>query len=204
MALSFLPPIGTTGIFTLSAPFNTKLQANTTYRCDAIRRFSDFIEAGIDPFEEFYAPVGLTDAQYQADVTNLVVIVALVSPSNHWVYVPSVYIQSMPDINGVAYEVTVLGLELGALPNYLDLTGLKVALANLCQATVGVLPTVQEAIISAPEKLSQSDHDTLEAARQLKITNSDTDRARLIKLQAQYDTLRAQYQQLEDYVKQNQ
>lgn len=201
MALTFIPPIGTSGIYALAAPFNTDLLPSTTYRCDAARRFSDFLELGTDPFEEFYVPKGLTQEQYQQDVANQIVIISLVSASNHWVHVPSSYILSLPDINGIPYTVTILGMEMGAIPNYFDLTGLKAALADLAHATIGIRPAIKEAVISAVERVSQADHDVLEAARQQAITNSVTDRARLIALQQQYDTLKGQYDQLEAYVK---
>lgn len=203
MALAFIPPIGTTGIYSLAAPFNTDLLPNTTYRCDSARRFSDYIEEGVDPFEEFYKPKGLTEAQYEQDVINHVVIISLVSAGNHWVRVPSTYVLALPDINGIAYSVTVLGMEMGAIPIYMDLTGMKAAIADLAQSIVGVRPSIKEVVISAVEKVSQADHDTLEAARQLAITNSNTDRSRLITLQRQYDTLKGQYDQLEAYIKVN-
>lgn len=203
MALALIPPIGTAGVYTLAAPFTTQLQAQTSYKCDAIRRFADLIEVGIEPFEEYYQPLGLTQAQYQVDLANNVCMVSLVSNTGHWVYVPSSFIQSYPDIGGVPYVVTVLGLELGALPTYMDLTGLKVALAQLCRDTIGKQPDVKEAVISAVEKLSQSDHDTLENARVLAINNSQTDRARYLAAQAELATLRQQYTALEAWVKQN-
>ena len=203
MALALIPPIGTTGIFTLSAPFTTKLQVATSYRCEAIQRFSELLEAGAEPFEEFYQVNGLTQEKYEQDLANNVCIVSLVSNTGHWVRVPSSYIVAFPDIGGIAYSVMVLGLEIGAIPNYLDLTGLKSVLAQVCQDTLGKRPEVKEVIISAVEKISQSDHDTLENARQQAITNSQTDRAKLLALQKQYAALLLEHQQLEAWVKNN-
>lgn len=203
MALALIPPIGTSGVYTLASPFNTQLQAQTSYKCDAIRRFADLLEVGIEPFEEYYQPVGLAETVYQQDLANNVCIISLVSNTGHWVYVPSSYIQSYPDIGGVPYIVTVLGLELGALPAYMDLTGLKAALAALCRDTIGKTPDIKEAVISAVEKLSQSDHDAVETARVAAITNTQTDRARYLAAQRELDLLRQQYAQLENYVKQN-
>lgn len=201
MALALIPPVGTAGIYNLATPFNTLLQNNTSYRCDAVRRFADFLEIGVEPFEEYYQPAGISEAQYNQDVVNRVCIVSLVSSTGHWVYVPSSYILSYPDLNGVPYSVVVLGLELGALPNYMDLTGLKQVLSDICRDTVGVTPTIKEVVISAVEKLSQSDHDVLENARYLAIFNTQTDRARLLQAESELTTLRLQYQQLENYVK---
>lgn len=199
--MALIPPIGTAGIYKLQSPFDVLLQPNTSYRTDSARRVSDFLELGVDPFEEFYQKNGLAKETYDADVTNQVVIVGLVSGAGHWVYVPSTYIVAYPDLNGVPYAVTVLGLELGAIPTYLDLSGLKTALANLVRDTIGVTPTPKEVVISAVSKLSQQDHDALEAGRAVLITNTTTDRAKYLALQTQYATLQQQYQALEDYVK---
>lgn len=201
MALALVPPVGTAGIYKLAPPFSTLLQANMSYRCDAIRRIADFVEVGVEPFEEYYLPYGLTQAQYDQDMANQVCIVSLVSASGHWVYVPSTYIIAYPDLNGVPYTVMVLGLELGAIPNYRDLSGLKSVLSELCRDTIGVVPSIKEVAISAVQKLSQSDHDALETGRQNLINNTQTDRSKVIALTAELAALRQQYRQLEDYVK---
>lgn len=198
--MALIPPVGTSGVYKLAPPFNTLLQANMSYRCDAVRRIADFLEAGFDPFEEFYVPRGLSRAVYDQDLQNQVCVVSLVSSGGHWVYVPTTYILSYPDINGVPYAVMVLGLELGAIPNYKDLTGLKQAIANLTRDTIGITPTVKEVAISAVQKLSQADHDALEAARMSAINNSQTDRAKLLAAQAELAALRQQYSELEAYV----
>jgi hypothetical protein len=199
--MALIPPVGTSGIFKLAAPFSTLLQANMSYRCDAVRRIADFLEVGYDPYEEIYVPSGLTKSVYDLDLQNQVCIVSLVSTGGHWVYVPSTYIVAYPDINGVPYTVMVLGLELGAIPNYRDLTGLKQAIANLTRDTIGVMPTVREVAISAVQKLSQADHDALENARVLSINNSQTDRAKLLAAQTELAALRQQYSALEEYVR---
>lgn len=199
--MALIPPVGTSGIYKLASPFNTLLQSNMSYRCDAVRRIADFLELGFDPFEEFYAPRGLAKEVYDLDLQNQVCIVSLVSTGGHWVYVPSTYILSYPDINGVPYTVMVLGLELGAIPNYKDLTGLKQAISNLTRDTIGITPTIKEVAISAVQKLSQADHDALENARVVAINNSQTDRAKLLATQAELAALRQQYDELEAYVR---
>lgn len=201
--MALIPPVGTSGIYKLAPPFSTKLQPNTSYRCDAVRRPSDFLEEGTDPYEEFYKPNDIAKEVYDQDLMNQVAIISLVSSAGHWVHVPSTYVLAYPDLNGVPYAVMVLGLELGAIPNYKDLSGLKQALANLTRDTIGVLPVVKEVAISAVSRLSQADHDALEAARALLINNSQTDRAKYLALQAAYETLQRQYQELETYVRNN-
>lgn len=199
--MALIPPIGTAGIYKLQEPFQAMLQPNMSYRADAVRRLSDFLEVGIDPYEEFYKKNGLSKETYDQDTLNQVAMVSLVSAGGHWVYVPSTYILAYPDLNGVPYAVTILGLELGAIPTYKDLSGLKNALSNLCRDTVGVQPQVKEVVVSAVSKLSQADHDALEAARAAMITNTTTDRAKYLQLQAAYAQLQQQVAALEAYIK---
>lgn len=203
MAQALIPPIGTSGIFRLNAPFSVDLQTGMSYRCEAIRRVIDFVEVGLDVFEEIYLPKGLSRTQYEQDLANQVAIISLVASSGHFVMVPSTYILAYPDIGGVPYTVMVLGLELGAIPNYMDLTGLKMAVANLVRDTIGVTPQIREVAVSAVQKLSQSDHDVFENARSLAINNTQTDRAKALDYEARFNALQAQHTALQNYVKQN-
>lgn len=203
MAMALIPPIGTSGIYKLASPFSTQLQSGMSYRCEAVRRTADFIELGFDPYEEIYLPNQISREQYEQDLDNQVAIVSLVASSGHWIYVPSTYILAYPDIGGVPYTVMVLGLELGAIPNYMDLTGLKHAIQDLVRDTIGVTPQVREVVISAVQKLSQSDHDALETARRSSITNSQTNRAKALTLQNQFNALQKQYNELQAWVQAN-
>lgn len=199
--MALVPPIGISGLFQLSSPYSNLLQTNVSYRCDAVRRLSDLIDLGVEPYEEYYLPFGLTQAQYDQDVINRVSIITLISDANHVVRVPTTYLISYPDINGVPYHVMLLGIELGAIPNNKDLTGIKQIIANLVRDTIGVVPTIREAVASAEQKVSQQDHEVLEAARASMITNTQTDRAKLLAAEKELAALRIQYNALETYVK---
>jgi hypothetical protein len=203
MVQALIPPIGTSGIFRLNAPFSADLQSGMSYRCEAIRRVIDFVEAGLDVYEEIYLPKGLSRAQYEQDAANQVAIISLVASSGHFVFVPSTYILAYPDIGGVPYTVMVLGLELGSIPNYMNLSGLKSVLSNAVRDTIGVTPQIREVAVSAVQKLSQADHDVLENARKVLITNTQTDRAKAIDYEARFNALQLQHQQLQEWVKQN-
>lgn len=195
-----LPPIGTSGIYKLGGPFGTLLQVNMAYRCEAQRRIADLVEAGIEPYEEFYQKYNLSREQYNLDLLNQVSVVSLVSEAGHWVFVPSSYILAYPDINGVAYRVMVLALEIGSIPNYRDLSGLKSVLQEVCRDTLGVVPQIKEVAISAEQKLSQADHETLEANRLSNVTNTQTYRARYLQTQQDFQILQARYLELQQYV----
>ena len=194
--MALIPPIGTAGIYDLKAPFSARLQPKVSYKCEAVRKLSDIIEEGVDPYEEFYLPVGLSETAYQADLLNNACIVSLQSSSGHWVRVPTTYINSYPNINGVPYRGMVLGVELGPIPEYLDLAAVKVAVSNVIRDVLGVRPTVKEVAITSTQNFSQNDHDVLEGTRASLIVNSDTDRAKLLDLQARFAALQRDYQTL--------
>lgn len=196
-----VPPLGASGVYTLRAPFQNKLQANTSYRCDAIRRINDFIELGVDPYEEVYQPEGISRSVYDNDAAKNVAIVSLVSQNNHWIYVPSTYISSYPNVNGIPYVSLVLGVSLGAIPHYMDMTGLSNAIKNLVRDTIGVVPQITQVAVSDVTNLSQRDHDSLETNRQQAIINTQTDRAQAIALRAENATLRQQLNDLQAYIR---
>jgi hypothetical protein len=190
------PNLGAAGLWTLNAPFNAALQANVSYKCMAIRKLSDIIAAGGDPFSTYYSPLGLSQTQYQADVAANASIVSLQASGGTWVYVPNTYIAQMPNPNNITYRSIVLGALLGPLPDSLDLTYVKSQVVNAVQDAIGVTPVMNSLAVSAALQISPAEDASLKAARAALIASNDTPTARLIALQAKYDTLQQQFQTL--------
>lgn len=201
--MSLIPPIGTAGIYQLKAPFASHLQPSVSYRCDAVRRVSDMVEAGIDPFAEFYETNGIDESKYNQDLLNNVCIVSLVSAAGHWVYVPSSYILSYPNVNGVPYRVMLLGVELGPIPDYMDLSVVKSSVADVVRDTIGITPQIKEVAISPIQNFSQNDHDVVEANRQAAILSSPTWKAKYLDIERRFTALQQAYNELAAIVQNN-
>lgn len=199
-----LPIIGTTGLYNLKAPFETALMANTPYTCIAVRRLSDIVAAGGEPQVEYYQPYNLSDDAYQADLANDVCIISLQAAGSETVYVPSSYLASYPDIGGVPYTVLALAINIGALPDALDLTYLKTKLNADIVEVLGVDTTINVAAISRPSLMPYDMHNSLEAARQAKITAVKTDYAKYLEAQTALDQARTRIAELEAYILANQ
>lgn len=199
-----IPPIGSKGIFTLRAPFNNDLLENVVYSCESVRRLSDIIEDGDDPFELYYNPKGLTEEEYNIDLVANVPIVSLRTGQNRWVRVPATYVESYANSGGVPYTVLGLGLNLGPMPNSQDLSSLIQKIKDLVRDNIGVVPEVKTLAISEQQQISHQDHESLLAVRQALITDSTTDRAKLIEAIASRDALAARNQVLEQYILDNQ
>lgn len=201
--MSLTPPIGASGIFRLSGPYAALLQSNVSYTCDAVRKMTDIIVLGIDPHAEFYSEHGLTYQQYQNDLQNGECIVSLRSNGGHWVYVPTSYVLGYPNMGGIPYTAIVLGINIGAVPNYLDLSVIKQRVVDLVRETIGVTSTVTQVAISPTKNLPQSDHNAVEANRVANITATRTDRALYLEAVTQRDALTLQIQELEAYIAAN-
>lgn len=201
---SLIPEVGATGVYSLTAPFDTLLVANASYSCLAVRQLEDIIAAGGDPYQQYYAPQSISQDQYKSDLNERVCIVTLQASSGAVVYVPSSYIKSFPAKGGVPYTNLMLAVDLGAMPDYVDLTFLKQQIANLVKTTVGLTNVlIQTVVVSPTTNLSQADHTLAEAARLANITNTQTPEAQVIALTRQLQAAQLAYANLEAFVAAN-
>lgn len=195
-----VPNIGVAGVWTLTAPFDTTLAANTSYTCIGVSTLADVASGGIDPYSTYYAPKQLSQAAYAADLANGVCIVSLQSSAGVVQRIPSSYIQQYPAVGGVPYRVMALACTLSAIPDSLDLTAVKDQISALITDTVGVSSTITEVQLSQSTQLSRAQAATVEAARQAVVTNSTTDRSKLLAAQTTIASLQEQIGILETYI----
>lgn len=200
---NLIPAQGSKGLFKLAAPFDTKLVPKVAYTCQAIRSIRDLVAAGEDPFKDYYEPASLTKQIYDEDVASNVYIVSLQSGVGDWVYVPTTYILSYPDMNGVMYSPTLLGFYLGIVPDSLDLSTLQDDICDLISDTVGInkeLIQPEILICGTPTMVSQDDAAVMEASREQNIKTTNTDRSRLLEMTALYEASTQKVQELENYI----
>lgn len=201
---NLIPSLGAKGIYKVSEPFTT-LVKNIAYTCIATRRLSDFVSIGRDPKALYYDPYGLGDAIWARDSKDRdVCIVSLQSDSGQIVYVPSSFILSFPSLNGIPYTVRILGINLGAIPDSLDLNSLYGYMHDLVRDTLGVESEVKSVAISETKLMSKEQHDSLELARLDLINTTQTERSRIIELERLVTTLQEQNSALEQYIIDNQ
>ncbi|WP_233874961.1 DUF7194 family protein [Paraburkholderia adhaesiva] len=195
------PNIGASGLWSLVAPFDQLISPNVAYSCVAVRLLSDIIAAGGDPFSLYYQPQGLTQNEYQNDVATGTAIVSLQATGGNWVYVPNTYISQMPNANNIPYRGIVLGVNLGALPDSLDLTYVKSQVSAAVQDAIGVVPTaVTSLAVTSKTLISPQEDAAITASRQALIGRNGTPTAQLIAARAQIATLQQQIAALSQYI----
>lgn len=187
------PPMHAKGVYTLLAPWTTV--GDAIYECIAIRDFDDFINRGENVYERFYAPKGLDQATYQADLQAGAHIVTLQSETSAMIFVPDTYIEKFPDFSGVRYKRIVLSIMLGPLPDDVDLTHLKATIGQAASDVTGVVATVNEHVAPYAGVVTPDQHAVLEVGRQAAVTNRTIDRARVVEqkgvIDAQAQRIRA-------------
>jgi hypothetical protein len=201
--MNIIPSVGVSGLWSLASPFNSKLLPNIPYTCIAIRKLSDIVAAGGNPEADYYAINGLDNNRYISDLNNGACIITLQGGSGSIVYVPSTSINNYPDIGGVPYTVLALAINLGAIPDSLDLSYLKYRVGDVVRDTIGIQPNVNVVAISPTTLVNDRDAKAIEAARLANIGTVVTDYAKYLQAAAELNSARQKIQELESFILSN-
>lgn len=172
------PPLLAKGRYTVNAPFSVK--ESSIYTCIALRKFEDIVELGEDVYETYYQPFGLARSVFQSDQRIGAVIVTLQDPYGEVLYIPDTYILSYPNMGDITYQHVVVSVSMGPLPNYLPLDYLKQQMSAIASDIIGVDAMVKEHVAPTIGAVTPTQHEIMEAARVLRVTNRQTDRAKVI------------------------
>lgn len=192
--------LNVSGLFTLSAPFDTMLTENVIYKCISVRTLQDYFVSGDDPKKEFYTANSISD-KFEEDLSNSICIVTLQSQAGLVVRVPSSYINTYPDLNGVLYTGLMLGVDLGALPNSFDLSHLIYKIENIVKEIIGISGEVHVVATNETTVVGFDDSAQLELARKNMITETETDYTKFVKATNELNSLRQKNSNLENYIK---
>ncbi|QKE54448.1 hypothetical protein ACSA002_1340 [Salmonella phage vB_SalM_SA002] len=190
MASNIVPPLLLAGLWTLKEPF--KVTPNTKYTVEAVRTFDEMLRLNVDIVERVYAPVGLDKSAYESDVLALAKIVSLTAPGQTTVYVPSTYIERMPDDTAVSYDFVVLSIPLGAVPTTLidqmqqTMDEVKSTISDL----IGITPEVNVSIAPSAGTVTVEQHRINEENRLNTIKRRTTEHAENLLLTAENERLR--------------
>ena len=197
---NFTPQLGVKGLYTCKEPFNQKLLPNVLYTPVALKTFSSIIADGVDPFTEYYNPLEISKEVYTQDVQDGAVIISFQSGTGNIIAIPSSYVTGQPDMGGVPYRTMMLVAQLAPIPDSYDLTFLQQRIQDTVFDTLGVVGTVTPVVASDPTVLSQTEHDAIDAARQIVIANNKTDYAKYLDAMKQLTDARAQIALLNQYI----
>ena len=195
--------VGMKGTVIAAAPFDTQISPRQIHTCIGVETIDGLIAKGFEPYEDIYEPNGIDEDQFNLDSASGVRIITFQAATGEVIAVPELYIESIPDANGVPYRCIMLGISLSAIPDDLDLTDLKTEVGDLIFNHLGVRSEIKEVTYGEPVILSVTEHDAVEAARVNNVTNNVSSRLRANQLQSTVDSLTLKVQMLEQYIKDN-
>ena len=203
MSAQLIPDIGSKGKFTFKDPVSKKISNTTSLTCQSIRTLAELISQKENTFKDVYLALGLTKADYENDISAGVSILSLQAETGSWFYVPSSYLSSYPNINGVTYTRMMMGVGLGAVADTLDLEGLKVSISNIVYDQLGISPEIKLISVSQSAIISYGDHDKIEAVRKAKVKLNKSDSRLLTEAVDARDAAEKRVKYLEDFIKMN-
>lgn len=201
MTLHIVPEVGSSGKYEYKTPFDTLGNNQTEFTCMSVRRLTDCIALGEDPFKKYYKPYKLTEADYQKDIANNVSIIGLQSAVGQWLYLPNSYLLSYPDVSGVRYVTMVLAANIGAIPETLDLESLAADVGDVIRSKIGITAEIKPVITSQPALVSHDDHSRLENARKNAISTDLPLSLKIVELLSTVSQLMEQNKVLSDFIK---
>jgi len=200
MTLSILPVIGSSGFYSLAAPFDVDAVGQIEYTCQAIRRISDYTANNEDPKTDIYAKKNLADSVWTEDSEQDAYIVSLQSRAGHWLYVPARYILTYPSVNGVQYRTLMLGISLPSIPVSQDVTALLAELKGITENSLGVTVATRQVETSKVVLVDYDTHVAKQQARNAASQGLTTEYARNVKLVKENAALLAKVAELEKYI----
>jgi hypothetical protein len=188
------------GKWELLDPYRTLIKDDVSYTCNGINDFGKVLAEGINIFEAYYKPYGLTLEQYNSDRVNGTSLVTLKSDDYADVLVPTTYIKVAPTTVTSGFSRMVMGLDVGVIPDTLDLTYVQEEVKELFTALTG-LTDITVTMYTAPMTgiLTPEQAASFEANRLAAVENRQTFFAKVEDLQRQLNTeksIRQRYEQL--------
>lgn len=167
MTQLILPEIQATGAWKLKSPYQNLLTEGIWYTCIAVRKLEDYINRGIDVFEEYYnTPYMVPKERYEQDLAGGACIIIVRNASGDVKAFPNTYLESFPAGGGVAYQSLAAVVELGAVPVDMDLTTLQNSINALVKDTLGVVKETKLVNLAPKQLLDRESAKRIEAARQ--------------------------------------
>lgn len=174
--INAIPSIYASGQFNARAPFNTLVDENTFYTVEAIRTISEMQSVKLDLYTLVFKPVGIAQSKttelLDELLKNKACIVTLTQNNGKSIYVPSTYIESFPEVDGVVFEHLCIVSDCGACsPTTKDRVDSTLqAIQFAIEKNLGI-KSAKVMVATLPQKsyVSKTQAEAWETSRQLNI-----------------------------------
>lgn len=190
------PSINATGAYRVATPFT--VDESAIYVAEAIDGFNALESRGIDVYAEFYQPHSIPQSRFNEDKAADINIITLISNTAATVFVPSSYITSFPNTGTIGYSQLIVSLDMGLLPDNLNMDSIFADVAQRIAANTGVTVNVQLHSLVTTDVVDYDKHQLLEAARLANLTFSESLASENIRLTSELESRNERITQLEE------
>ena len=169
-----IPYVNSKGKFKFSEPFDKNLHEDEILTVVAIRDIHEQVESGEDPFANIYELNGLTKEDMENDIDNNIPIVVFRTIAGKYYYVPANRINSIPVVSGHVYQDKALVINLGAIPEDMNLDMIKEDIKELIEGTIGIRTQVIDKPISTKILKSEVEHKDFIQTLNTRVTNDSS------------------------------
>lgn len=197
------PDVGMSGAITAQEPFDKLFAKQARYECIAVESINALVTNGEAPYDHVYKAVGATYDDYVAALATDDKIITFQAVHGDVVKIPAKFLVNMPDANGIKYSMVMLGVNLSAIPEDLDLDSLKEEISDLIMQSLGVPCDVKEMVYGATTLLTHAQHRAVQSGRTEKMATSSSSRRLAKELSLSNEGLKQKVAMLEEYIRQN-
>lgn len=195
-----VPTVGSSGFFELREPFNSKIDKNVRYTCQAVRRLSAFIADNEDVKKSIYDENKIAEDVYMEDLANDTQVASLQGETGQWLHVPIRFIIAYPNTNGIKYRTMAFSVGLPAMPVDKDMSAVHTAIANVVKELLGVNCVVENVETSKVTLVSSEKHNAKQIERAMVTGIPTTDRGLYMRTLRQLEDANGQIAALEAFI----
>lgn len=177
------PPVNLTGTFNLKTPLTALVNEKVTYTVDSIKSINSLLDEDIDVQKLVYLDQGLTTEDYVSALNNKISIVTLRSEGSSLVTIPEDYLASVPQIVGKIFIQKAIILNIGHVPDELNLDFILEPLKDEILDLTGLNSEAELVDISGQFIESYDNHEAFEITRNTNMSDSTTCKIKLLEAQ---------------------
>jgi len=174
-------PIGLKGTFKINPRMKQILNEHIIYSVSSIRSIKDYIADNINVRNLVFIDQGLTDEDYVECLNNDIPIVTLVTEGNEFYSIPANMFIAVPDSIGKKYINKAVVVNLGYLPEDLNIDYVNEEIEDLIKGKLGIESTSDIKDVSGTYVVTYEEHDEAEKERISNVTDNKTCKGELLK-----------------------
>lgn len=191
------PEIGSRGTIEVAQPYEAIFSPRVIYECISVESLAGLLNAGLFPYDLFYQPFGISIEIYKEDIEINSPIIGFKTSDGRVFKIPSRFIKTLPQADGVVYQSLSLGVALSIVEEGADIDPLVEEIKQLIMDRIGVSCAIQAVVTGPNILLDHNQHRAVRLSRKDSAVNKPTYLLQYREIKTKHDSLKAYADRLE-------